>query len=164
MLVEVAKKIRNSHPDWTFHLVGKDFEDNYSKQIINYISELELDDTVFVYGSKQDIRNILEQATIALLTSKSEGLPVALLEYGWYKKAVVVTKVGEIPLVIQNGINGFIVDSDNLDLFYTKLVQLIENDTLRIDFGTALHDTISQNYSEKRIVLQYLKWIEHSLK
>jgi glycosyltransferase involved in cell wall biosynthesis len=164
MLVEVAKKIRNSHPDWTFHLVGKDFEDNYSKQIINYISELELDDTVFMYGSKQDIRNILEQATIALLTSKSEGLPVALLEYGWYKKAVVVTKVGEIPLVIQNGINGFIVDSDNLDLFYTKLVQLIENDTLRIDFGTALHDTISQNYSEKRIVLQYLKWIEHSLK
>jgi glycosyltransferase involved in cell wall biosynthesis len=65
--------------------------------------------------------------------------------------------------VIQNGINGFIVDSDNLDLFYTKLVQLIENDTLRIDFANALYKTIKQDYSEKYLIIQYLKWAEHSL-
>ena len=164
MLVEVAKKIRNSHPDWTFHLVGKDFEDNYSKQITNHISDLKLEESVFIYGSKQDVRNILKQSTIALLTSKSEGLPVALLEYGLHKKAVVLTKVGEIPLVVQNGINGFLVETNDVDLFYTKLVQLIENDTLRIDIANALYKTIKQDYSEKSLIIKYLKWLEHSLK
>jgi glycosyltransferase involved in cell wall biosynthesis len=164
MLVNVAKKIRNSHPDWTFHLVGKDFDDDYSNQIMNSILELELEDTVFAYGSKQDVGNILDQSTIALLTSKSEGLPVALLEYGWHKKPVVVTKVGEIPSVVHDGINGFIVEPDDVELFYTKLVQLIENDILRTEFATALQETISENYSERSIVLKYLKWIESSLK
>ena len=28
LLLEVAKKVQLSHPDWTFHLVGKDFEDD----------------------------------------------------------------------------------------------------------------------------------------
>jgi glycosyltransferase involved in cell wall biosynthesis len=164
MLLEVARKTRSSYPDWTFHLVGKDFEDHYSYEISNFISNFQLEDKVFLYGSKQDVGNILDQSTIALLTSKSEGLPVALLEYGWHKKAVVVTKVGEIPLVIQNGINGFLVESDDLDLFYTNLVQLIENDTLRFDFANALHKTITQDYSEKSLIIQYLKWLEHSLK
>jgi glycosyltransferase involved in cell wall biosynthesis len=163
MLVEVANKIKNSHPDWTFHLVGKDFEDDYSNQIANFISDLKLEEIVFLYGSKQDIGNILGQAAIALLTSKSEGLPVALLEYGWHKKSIVVTKVGEIPLVVQNGINGFIVDSNDVDLFCTNLLQLIENDTLRFDFANALHETITHDYSEKSIIKQYIIWLERSL-
>ncbi len=164
MLMEVAKKIRDSHPEWTFHLVGKDFGDHYSKKINVFISDFKLEETVYIYGSKQDVGNILEQATIAVLTSKSEGLPVALLEYGWHKKAVVVTKVGEIPLVVQDGINGFLVEPDDVELFYTNLLRLIENDTLRIDFAKALHNTITQDYSEKAIIRQYLKWLEPSLK
>jgi glycosyltransferase involved in cell wall biosynthesis len=59
----------------------------------------------FVYGSQQDVENILNQATIAVLSSQSEGLPVALLEYGLYKP-VVVTAVGDMP-IINNGVNGF---------------------------------------------------------
>ena len=33
LLLEAAKKIKVSAPDWTFHLIGKDFEDDYSKII-----------------------------------------------------------------------------------------------------------------------------------
>jgi glycosyltransferase involved in cell wall biosynthesis len=164
LLVEVAKKINFSHPEWTFHLVGKNFEDKYSNQLINSISELKLENSIFIYGSKLDIKNILDQSAIALLTSNSEGLPVALLEYGYYKKPVVVTRVGEIALVVQNGINGFVVPPNDVDLFYTSLVKLIESDTLQIKFANALQETINQNYSEDGIITQYLKWLENSLK
>jgi hypothetical protein len=43
----------------------------------------------------------MEQTDIYIL--KSEGLPVALLEYGKAIKRVLVTDVGEIPAVVQNG-------------------------------------------------------------
>jgi glycosyltransferase involved in cell wall biosynthesis len=164
LLLEVAKKVQISHQEWTFHLVGKDFEDDYSKQIKNLIKEFNLENNVFIYGSKEDIQNILEQSTIAILTSQSEGLPVALLEYGWYAKPIVVTNVGEIPLLIQNGVNGFMVGTNNAQLFYESLVKLMENETLQNDFGKALQQTINNDYSEKSVIDKYLGWLADSKK
>jgi glycosyltransferase involved in cell wall biosynthesis len=164
LLLEVAKKVQISHPEWTFHLVGKDFGDDYSRQIKNLILESNLENSVFIYGSKQDIQNILEQSTIAILTSQSEGLPVSLLEYGLYGKPIVVTNVGEIPLLIQDNVNGFMVDSSKMQSFYDSLVKLMENETLQSDFGKALQQTINCNYSEQTIMQQYLTWLENSIK
>lgn len=159
-LLEVAKKVQLSHPEWTFHLVGKDFEDDYSRQIKNLILESNLVNSVFIYGSKQDIETILEQSTIAVLTSQSEGLPVALLEYGLHGKPTVVTNVGEIPLLIQDGVNGFMVEAGNVQWFYNSLIKLIENDILQNDFGKALQQTIINNYSEQTVIKKYLDWLE----
>jgi len=164
LLLEVAQKIKLSHPQWTFHLVGKDFEDDYSKQIKSLILDFNLENTVFVYGSKNDIKNILEQSTIGILTSQSEGLPLALLEYGLYEKPVVVTNVGEIPLVIQDGINGILAETASAQLFYDSLVKLIESDSLRQDFGKNLKKTIENKYSKKTVLHQYSNWIETSIR
>jgi hypothetical protein len=73
-------------------LVGKDFKDEYATQINQAIKQHNLGETIFMYGSKEDVR-ILSQSTIGILTSASEGLPLALLEYG--KIPVVVTNVGD---------------------------------------------------------------------
>jgi glycosyltransferase involved in cell wall biosynthesis len=164
LLLEVAKKVQISHPEWTFHLVGKDFGDDYSRQIKKLVLEFSLEKNVFIYGSKQDVKNILEQSNIAILTSQSEGLPVALLEYGWYSKPIVVTNVGEIPLLIQDGVNGFMVETGNPQLFYDSLVQLMENGILQNDFGKALQETIHNDYSEKSVINKYLGWLENSRK
>ena len=160
LLLEVAKKIKVSHPEWTFHLVGKDFDDVYSNQIKSLILEFNLNKTVFVYGSRNDIENILKQAAIGILTSQSEGLPVALLEYGLYEKPVVVTNVGEIPVVIKDGVNGFLIKAGSVPLFYDAVVKLIENDTLRADFGSKLEKKIANNYSEQAVIQLYLKWLK----
>lgn len=160
LLLEVAKKIKVSHPEWTFHLVGKDFDDVYSNQIKSLILEYNLNKTVFVYGSRNDIGNILKQAAIGVLTSQSEGLPVALLEYGLYEKPVVVTNVGEIPLIIKDGVNGFLIKAGLVPLFYDAVVKLIENDTLRADFGSKLEKKIANNYSEEAVIHFYLKWLK----
>lgn len=163
LLLEVAKKVQQSYPEWTFHLVGKDFEDDYSNKIKDLILDFNLEKNVFVYGSRNDIKNILEQSTIGILTSQSEGLPVALLEYGLFKKPVVVTNVGEIPLVIQDGINGFLVETNSEELFYGSLVQLMESDTLRLHFGNKLQKTIGNNYSEEAVIQQYSNWIKTNI-
>lgn len=158
-LLEVAEKLKQSHPDWTFHLVGKDFQDDYSAKLRAAIENKNLGDTVFVYGSKNDVKNIINQVDIGILTSKSEGLPVALIEYGLSRKPVVSTKVGEIPLIIQDGINGFIVEADETDLFYQKLSKYIMQEDLRGKMGNALYQTIIENNSEDGVITRYLNWI-----
>lgn len=160
LLLEVAEKLQTSHSDWSFHLVGKDFKDDYSAQIKALIKSKNLTENVFIYGSKNDVNNIINQSDIAILTSKSEGLPVALIEYGLMKKPVVSTKVGEIPLIIQDGINGFIVKVNDVDGFYIKIIKLIEDVTLRNSFGVTLNQTILENHSEEDLISKYLNWIE----
>lgn len=163
LLLKVANKLQETHPDWTFHLVGKDFDDDYSDTIKKLVVEYDLNETVFVYGSKNDVQNILQQASICVLTSKSEGLPVALLEYGKSEKPVVVTDVGEMPAMIQNGKNGFVV-SQKEELFHAALVKLIANERLRSEFGEAIYKTVLNNYSEEGVIKKYLNWLQKSIK
>jgi glycosyltransferase involved in cell wall biosynthesis len=54
---------------------------------------------------------------LEFLASKSEGLPVALLEYGFHKMPVVVTDVGDVSSVITNRENSFFSQLQNPELF-----------------------------------------------
>ncbi|WP_162126215.1 glycosyltransferase [Flavobacterium phycosphaerae] len=161
LLLDVAEKVKKNFPEWTFHLVGKDFKDEYSTKIKALIESKELQDTVFVYGSKNDTTNIINQCVIAVLTSDSEGLPVALIEYGLLKKAVVTTNVGEIPLIIKHGSNGFIVDRKDTEAFYLHLLKVMNNGELRTAMGEALFRTINENNSEEAVVEKYLNWLKN---
>lgn len=160
LLLEVAEKVKDCYPDWTFHLVGKDFNDVYSAKLKGEIITKNLAENVFVYGSKSDTQNCIDQCEITILTSQSEGLPVALLEYGLNSKPVVSTEVGEIPLIIINGVNGFIVPKFDADAFYLSLKKLIENDELRKKIGQELNKTILANNSEQAIINNYLNWLQ----
>lgn len=158
-LLEVAEKLKQTQPKWTFHLVGKDFEDEYSERLRKSVLDKNLQDHVFIYGSKNDVKNIINQSDIAILTSKSEGLPVSLIEYGLSRKPVVSTKVGEIPLIIKDNVNGFIVEKDDTVSFYQNLLKFIEDENLRIRLGNALYQTIIENHSEEGVITNYLNWV-----
>jgi glycosyltransferase involved in cell wall biosynthesis len=159
-LLEVACKIKKTHPEWSFHLVGKDFQDAYSQEIKEKLMELNLEKTVFMYGSKNDVDAILNQSTIAILSSQSEGLPVSLLEYGMQKMPVVVTNVGEISSLVQHTVNGFLVPSKDSKFFCEALIQLIENNDLRKKMGFALYEELNSAYSEATIIQKYLVWLK----
>lgn len=160
LLLEIADMLKTSHPDWTFHLIGKDFDDDYSLEIKNKIKEVALENQVFLYGSRTDINFILKQCDIGILTSVSEGLPVALLEYGTQPLAVVVTAVGELPNIINNGLNGWIVPSNDAVSFNKALISLISDSSMRNTIAIALQQTVSEGYSSKGVLQKYMQWLE----
>ena len=162
LILEMAHLLKIEYPNWSFHLVGKNFNDSYSSKLKSQIEVQNLSENIFIYDSKSDISNILDQVEIAILTSKSEGLPVALLEYGLKSKAVIATNVGEIASIINNNQNGFLITSNNALLFFEALKTLISNPDLRQQFGTNLNKTIQNHFSEATIINQYLKWINYN--
>lgn len=161
LLLNIAKKLKITQPKWTFHLIGKDFEDEYSLKIKTNIIDFKLQNHVFLYNSKSDIKNILRQANIAILTSQSEGLPVAILEYGLNFKAVISTSVGEIKGIICNGENGFLIENDNIIAFYDALNILIQNPKLITTFGENLNATIRREFNSEIIVKTYIDWLKN---
>ena len=158
LLLEVAKEIKLSHPDYSFHLVGKDFFDDYSKSIKRKIVEFGLKNTVFVYGSKEDVSNILKQSSFGILTSLSEGLPIAILEYGFHNLPVVTTTVGEIPKVIGNK-EGILVESNNVKDFVLALRSILNSSDLRASLVDNFYNKVINNYSENSVFKLYMNYI-----
>ncbi|HEY0092240.1 MAG TPA: glycosyltransferase family 4 protein [Flavobacterium sp.] len=159
-LVEIAERIISKYPDWSFHLVGKDFNDEYSARVRHLIENKKLGSSVLLYGSRNDTSVIIDHCDIGILTSRSEGLPVSLLEYGFHKMPVVVTGVGEIPEIVINGQNGFIVPSGQVDEFVKAITSLIESDELRSQLGMALNQTVASRHSEEAVMEIYLNWLK----
>lgn len=159
LLLNAASLIKEKHPRWTFHLFGKDFEDEYSQKIKKLILDLKLQENVFFYGTVTNVGRVLSQCEIAVLPSLSEGLPLAVLEYGLDKKAVVATNVGQISKIITSNKEGLIVDSDDVEQFAHSIQELIQNENNRIEMGLALHKIIDSKYTQKAIVGEYLIWL-----
>ncbi|AUC84413.1 glycosyltransferase [Polaribacter sp. ALD11] len=146
---------RNSN--WTLHLVGQINNTAYSKKIVLLIKELKLEKHIFVYGSCLDIKNILKQSDIAVLPSKSEGLPLALLEYGLAKLPVVVTNVGECAKVVENNKSGIVVTPNNNLELEEALHELANSEEKRILFGKQHYKNILEKYSKESFMNQLLK-------
>ncbi|MBL4604348.1 MAG: glycosyltransferase [Flavobacteriaceae bacterium] len=133
------------HPEWTLHLIGKVHEGVYSETIKNYILENNLSNSVFIYGVCTDIKHILKQSTIGVLASKSEGLPISLLEYGLAQLPVLVTDVGECANVVTN--SKAVTPSENSEKFARSLLEIIENKNIRNDIALELSEAVIKGYS-----------------
>jgi len=158
LLLEAFESIQKKYLDWTIHLVGKDFEDEYSKEISLYIHDHGLQENVFVYGSREDVSHILAQCEIGVLSSQSEGLPIALLEYGLHKLAVLATDVGECNRVIPDVTKGFLVASHDVETFAQKIAYLIDNKESRVEKATQLYVHIQENFAQKAIIHQLVNF------
>ena len=156
LLLEAAKKIKVSAPEWTFHLIGKDFEDDYSKIIHQKIIQEELQETVFIYGASNAVASAIQQSTIGVLTSLSEGLPVSLLEYGYFGLPVVATAVGEVPKVLDSK-NGLLIPSSDLFLLVQALEKMIYNPDFRKSIGEQLKKDIHLRHTQEPIMKKYLE-------
>ena len=89
-----------------------------------------------------------------IITSRVEGGPLALLECMATGVPIVTTRVGMVPEVIKNNINGFIADLNDVDQLVHYSKELIENKELRIKIiNNGLK--IIQNYNWENISRQY---------
>ncbi len=158
-LLSAFKNICDSYPDWTLHLIGKDFKDKYSKAIYNQINKNRLEENIYVYGSCDNTFDILEQCDIGVLSSKSEGLPLALLEYGLKKLPVIVTDVGDCGLVIDDHSLGQLIPPQDINALRIAMINFIENPESAKQKGLYLNDKITREFTQtaaiKRIITVY---------
>jgi len=160
LLIDAANVIKDKFPDWTFHLFGKDFNDSYSDQLKKKVNNLQLQNKVYFYGTTNNICSSLLQCHIAVLPSLSEGLPLAILEYGLNRLPVIATNVGEISKIISSEKEGVIIESNNLNALVAAIEKLIESEKYRNEIGLNLYNKVQKDFSAETIVSNYLLWLK----
>ncbi|NHN36720.1 glycosyltransferase family 4 protein [Pseudomaricurvus alcaniphilus] len=106
-------------------------------KLTQQIKQLELSDKVFLKGHIRDIPSFLRTGDIYVVCSDSEGLPYAALEAMATGLPMVVTRVGELPYMIRQGIEGLVVNCNDPQELSLALLELVNSAHKRKTMGDA---------------------------
>lgn len=154
-LTQAFDKIKTNFPKATLHFVGADYKDAYSDRIKSFIEEHHLEKTIFLHGKKSNSSQYLNACAIGVIASSSEGLPMALLEYGRANLAVITTDVGQCARVVQE--YGIMVPSGDLNAMSGALERLLQNDQEKTTLTKEFSNHIKTNFSQEVVKGEILK-------
>jgi glycosyltransferase involved in cell wall biosynthesis len=164
-LIEAFEKIiKKVDEPWHLLLVGEDRNDAYSTSLKASIERKGLQKYVHILGSRSDTADILKACDIGVLSSRSEGLPVALLEYALAGLPSVCTDVGQCAEVAGGGKYAKVVPPENPETLAEAIKTYIEDDKGRVEKGHRFRTYVDTYYGEnaavKRLVEIYKKVVD----
>lgn len=122
------------------------------ESILRQIRTLHLEDRVYYCGVRKDIKNIYNMIDYLVIPSFTEGLPYVLLEAMAGSIPVLATAVGDIPLLIQDEVTGYLVPPGDVEAVSRRMEDLIsKQDSARVmaDNGKKL---LKERYSAQGMV------------
>lgn len=140
-------------------ILGSEGRRGELKRVMNYIKDKNINDVVEIFRERphHEIKQFYSSADIYLLPSYFEGLPYTILEAMAYGLPIISTKVGAIPEVIEEGINGFLIKPGNVGALTEKIEILIKDRILREKIGKNNREKIEKEYSMDKQVEKYKK-------
>lgn len=144
-LIAAFQVVVRSRPDAHLLLVGNANDPAYRDRIVRAVERAGLGDHVSLLGRRTDVPAILRASNVGVLSSRIEGLPMTLLEYGVAGLPTVATDVGQCAEVLGNGHDGLVVRPRDRDALAEALLRLLgdEGDA----FGKRLRGAVEKRYS-----------------
>ena len=96
--------------------------------------------------------HLLRHASVYILPSFHEGLPVSILEAMSYRLPIISTKVGGIPELVRNGLDGWLVDAGDVEQLALRIAELANSADLRKQMGNSAYERVCAGYSDHAIV------------
>ncbi len=154
MLIQAMKRVVSRHPEAHLLLVGGLSDADFVAKVRSEIDHQQLLDNVSLLGPREDVSEILQACDVGILGSKSEGLPVSLLEYGAAGLPVVVTGVGQCPVVVDQGKAGLIVPPEDPQAHADAVISLLDCPTKRKTLGNEFFERVRDRYSAEAVIEQ----------
>jgi glycosyltransferase involved in cell wall biosynthesis len=148
-LIEAAVRVAAAVPDVRFLLVG---DGELRPEIELQIKELKLERHVLLTGFRQDIPRLLAAMDIVVLSSHLEGLGTSLLDAMAMARPVVATRVGGIPEMVEDGVNGLLVPPRDPLALAEALIALIHRPDERKRMGQAGRNRMLEMFSAESMV------------
>lgn len=152
-VVAIAKELRNRLPQWKIEIWG-DGPDFY---LIKELYKKEgIDDFVTLKGSTKNIVSVYQKASLLIMTSYTEALPMVIIEANAYGIPVVAYECEGTIELISEGVNGYVIEDNNYMQFTDKILQVISDDNIYKSFFNSSCKT-SKKFSNDEI---RKKWVE----
>lgn len=154
-LVEILARIKKVIPDFVCYVVG-DGEDR--TWLNKYVLNNGLKDNVIIVGQTNDVYSFYQDSSIMIQTSRWEGFGMTILEAMSMGLSVVAFENNGPNEIISDGIDGYLIDKFNIDAFCNKVIELMNNDSLRIKIGYNAINR-SRDFSIENIIPKLIRYL-----
>jgi len=130
--VESARMIKRTHPTTLFWLIGDADPGNPASLTTQQLQAWNDEGIVEWLGYRTDVADLLTQVHVVCLPSYREGFGKVFVEAGAALRAVVATDVPGCREAVEHQVNGLLVEPKNSVALATALIEVLDNDELRL--------------------------------
>lgn len=146
LLFQALSQLRSVR--WQLTLVGGGPLLAYYQQLTK---ELGIQDKVIFVGEDRDVIGHMNQADIFVLVSKSEGLPLSIIEAMREGVPIVASDVGGVNELLQHGKQGFLIKKGDNAFLKKALLSLISSEELRKKYGISARNRFMNEFSFEKM-------------
>jgi glycosyltransferase involved in cell wall biosynthesis len=149
MFVEAMAPILRRLEDVRGLIVGQPVSDepDVAEKIQSTVSRFNVDGKIVLAGSRTDVPSLMKRMTVFCLTSDYEGMPNVVLEAMATGRPVVATEVGDVPKLVRDGVNGFLVKAGDSGEFTRRVERLLLNGEMATQMGLAGRDMVQSAFA-----------------
>lgn len=146
--------ILEERPGVQFLIIG---EGERKADLMKLAREMKVSQNTFFIGEIGDVIPYLELMNIFVLPSLSEGMGVSNLEALSLAKPVVVTRVGGVPELIEDGVNGLLIKSRSPSALANAVTLLLDDKALASRLGLKGREVVRNQFTVERMVKEVEK-------
>lgn len=158
-LLHALRILKNEGHIFKTLLVGEWVDLNWVDLVKRTVRELQLEEFVDLVGPVNDVSLYLKKSHAGVLSSESEGLPVALLEYGLAALPVVSTRVGDCEKVICREDLGILVSKKSPEELAEGMRRIILDYPNSKALGENLKSFVENEFGKDRFLEEYVQLV-----
>lgn len=153
-LIEAAPAILKHYPETRFLFFGQGPLQHDLQQLCK---SLHMANKVHFAGFRTDLERILPCLDLVVHPATMEGLGVSLLQAAAAGVPIVATRVGGIPEIVHDGVNGYLVDVGNTQAIVDAVLTLLHNPLKAKRLGRAGRELVRSHFSLEAMVAGNLR-------
>lgn len=122
-----------------------------------FAKELGISNQITFVGEVANVTNELLEADLFLMSSKWEGLPIALLEAIRAGLPIIATNVGGVGEIVEDRVNGFLVPSNDHRKMAECIMDLAANEQQRNDFSSSAYIKFKESFQTVDMIQKTLE-------
>jgi glycosyltransferase involved in cell wall biosynthesis len=135
--VEIVSRVRTRRPQLRAVMVG---DGPLLPGLRALAAARGLESTIAMLGQRTDTHELLARSRVFVLTSRSEGLPIAAAEAMAAGVVPVAANVGEMASLVTDGVSGFLIEPNDREAFAERILALLDDEDLRASMSRAASD------------------------
>jgi|CZKI01.1.fsa_nt_gi glycosyltransferase involved in cell wall biosynthesis len=163
VLLSAAKELRNKQLGFKMVVCGEAHEGLPCDCVSELVDEFGLRDIVRQTGwlEKKDVINVMSACDVLVVPkllneANKAGMPAKLAEYMSMGKAVVVSRIGDIPLYAKDGQDCLMCEPGNASNIASALYRLGYDEPLRRSLGAAARISAQKHFDSRGVALSFL--------
>jgi len=153
----VAELAKRGYNNVHVHFLGNETEDHQAEFCRVLAIELNVTSMIHFEGFVTDTLSWYRACDLFVLCSFSEGLPMSIIEAMRVGRPVLATRVGGVPEMVDEGVNGFVVSSGDY-ICLANQIELFMLDNEMLDrFGIASKELFEEKFTVDIMMSEYAR-------